>query len=89
MSRRPAFSRCFLRFPLCCTPSRLPGRAGLGPYLAPQREARKEEEREGRRKRRKRKERKRREREGRKEEGISRPAAKLFVLLKVARRRRR
>ena len=64
-------------------------RAGLGPYLAPQREARKEEEREGRRKRRKRKERKRREREGRKEEGISRPAAKLFVLLKVARRRRR
>ena len=49
----------------------------------------KEEEREERRKRRKRKERKRREREGRKEEGISRPGAKLFVLLKVARRRRR
>ena len=38
---------------------------------------------------RKRKERKRREREGRKEEGVSRPAAKIFVLLKVARRRRR
>ena len=64
-------------------------RAGIGSYLAPKPGARKEEEREGRRKRRKRKERKRREREGRKEEGISRPAAKLFVLLKVARRRRR
>ncbi len=49
----------------------------------------KEEEREERRKRRKRKERKRREREGRKEEGISRPGAKLFVLPKRARRRRR
>ena len=64
-------------------------RAGIGPYLTPPGRSQKEEEREERRKRRKRKERKRREREGRKEEGISRPAAKLFVLLKVARRRRR
>ena len=57
--------------------------------MAPKPDPRKEEEREGRRKRRKRKERKEREREGRKEEGVSRPAAKIFVLLKVARRRRR
>ena len=57
--------------------------------MAPKPDPRKEEEREGRRKRRKRKERKEREREGRKEEGVSRPASKIFVLLKVARRRRR
>ena len=57
--------------------------------MTPPRGGQKEEEREERRKRRKRKERKRREREGRKEEGVSRPASKIFVLLKVARRRRR
>ena len=64
-------------------------RAGIGPHLTPQMGSQKEEEGEERRKRRKRKERKRREREGRKEEGISRPGAKLFVLPKRARRRRR
>ena len=57
--------------------------------MTPQMGSQKEEEGGERRKRRKRKERKRREREGRKEEGVSRPAAKIFVLLKVARRRRR
>ena len=73
-----------------CARARAVGRrAGLGSYLAPKPDPRKEEEREGRRKRRKRKERKEREREGRKEEGVSRPGAKLFVLPKRARRRRR
>ena len=64
-------------------------RAGLGHGLGSGTRPKKGEERGERRKRRKRKERKRREREGRKEEGVSRPAAKIFVLLKVARRRRR
>ena len=53
--------------------------------MAPQREARKEEEREERKKRRKRKERKEREREERKKEGGSRPAANFlsFWSLKI------
>ena len=55
-------------------------RAGIGSYLAPQREARKEEEREERRKRRKRKERKRREREGRKEEGVFDSSGETFFV---------